>query len=96
MSSPPVTDHALVRYLERAKGFDMEAVRKHIAELCANGVRVGANCIRAEGVKFEIENGRVITCTPGGGFSNTKRQKFAQRCNRHLDRMPAHVGEGEV
>lgn len=96
MSNPPVTDHALVRYLERAKGFDMEAVRDHIASLCAQPMAAGANCVRAEGVKFEFESGKVITCTPNGGFSHTKRAKFAQRCHRHIDRMPSHVGEGEV
>jgi N6-adenosine-specific RNA methylase IME4 len=30
-----VTDHAICRYLERAYGFNVEAIREHIAGLCA-------------------------------------------------------------
>jgi len=30
-----VTDHAVLRYMERVQGFDVEAVRQHIARSCA-------------------------------------------------------------
>jgi hypothetical protein len=75
-----VTDHAVLRYLERVKGFDVEAVRTHIALVCTPGHAAGANCIKAEGVKFEITNNAVVTCAPGkAGFSDTKRVKIALR-----------------
>lgn len=32
MSTVPVTDHAVIRYLERCKGVDIEAIRQRIAE----------------------------------------------------------------
>jgi hypothetical protein len=80
MTVPPVSDHAVLRYLERAKGFDLEKVRQHIASLCAAPVKAGANCVRVEGVKFEITDGRVVTCTPGGGGCNRiKRARLAVR-----------------
>jgi hypothetical protein len=88
-----VTDHAVLRYLERAKGFDLEAVRSHIETLCAQPMAVGAICVKAEGVKFEIDphTRTVVTCTPGNnGVSMTKRAKFAARCQQH-----SVVGEGE-
>jgi hypothetical protein len=78
MTVPPVSDHAVLRYLERAKGFDMEAVRQHIADVCRGPVNIGATCIQAEGVKFEISGGRVVTCTPGkGGANRIKRARLA-------------------
>lgn len=78
MTVPPVSDHALVRYLERAKGFDLEAVRQHISNVCRDAAKAGATCIHTEGVKFEISGGRVVTCTPGkGGVNRTKRERLA-------------------
>lgn len=68
-----VTDHAVVRYLERARGFDIEAIRKHIAEVCV-AAHVGATCVRSEGVRFGIthnETGPVVTTvTPNGPLPN--------------------------
>ena len=89
-----VTDHAVIRFLERAKGFDIEAVRTHIASLCAQPMAVGAICVRAEGVKFEIDpcTQTVVTCTTGSGMSFTKRAKFDARCRRQSFSV---VGEGE-
>ena len=73
-------------FLERAKGFDVEAVRNHIATLCAEPIAVGAICVRAEGVKFQIDNRTVVTCTPGnGGMSNTKREKFIARAGKRRE-----------
>jgi hypothetical protein len=37
-----VTDHAICRYLERAYGFNVEAIREHIAGLCAAPAAFGA------------------------------------------------------
>jgi hypothetical protein len=73
-----VTDHAVLRYLERAKGLDVDAVRRHIAEVCTGPAAAGALCVKTEGVKFEMQNGKVITCTPGGGGVNRiKRTRLA-------------------
>lgn len=78
-----VTDHAVLRYLQRAKGFDVEAVRRHIASLCTVPALAGALCVRTEGVKFEIQSRKVITCTPGhGGVNRTKRARLAAGANR--------------
>lgn len=78
MTVPPVSDHAIIRYLERAKGFDMEEVRQHIADVCRDAARAGAICVQAEGVKFEITGGRVVTVTPGsGGANRIKRDRLA-------------------
>jgi hypothetical protein len=62
-----VTDHAVLRYLERVKGFDVEAVRQHIAGLC-KGVQT-ARCVRAENVDFVIQYGVVVTVKPHGALN---------------------------
>ena len=59
-----ITEHAVLRYLERAMGFNVEAVRKHIADTCAGAAAIGAVCVRSEGLRFEITNNTVTTIVP--------------------------------
>ena len=56
-----VTDHAVLRYLERAHGLDVDAVRRHIAYRCATGVDLGAISVTIEGVKFVLVETAVVT-----------------------------------
>ncbi len=70
MTAPVVSDHALIRYLERVKGFDVEAVRRHIAEIC-KGVKI-ARCVRAEQADFIIADGVVVTVKPHGAINRRK------------------------
>jgi hypothetical protein len=61
-----VSDHALVRYFERAMGFDVEAVRAQIARQCAPAAALGAVSFRADGVQFVLDGHVVVTVTPAG------------------------------
>jgi hypothetical protein len=63
-----VTDHAVLRYLERARGFDVEAIRTHIKRACTLPAAAGALSVKAEGVKFVLNKARdtVVTCSPVG------------------------------
>lgn len=56
-----VTDHAVLRYLERGHGLDVQHFRDHIATLCATGVRYGAFTVAIEDVKFVLVGGKVVT-----------------------------------
>jgi hypothetical protein len=68
-----VSDHAVLRYLERAQGFNIEAVRSHIAKLCAPAASAGASTLRAEGLRFTISLGRkVVTVAPDRGICETR------------------------
>lgn len=58
---PSVPDHAVIRYLERAKGVDIEAVRRHIADLVKRGVAAGGDAVVVEGVKFVLRDNVVVT-----------------------------------
>jgi hypothetical protein len=56
-----VTDHAIVRYLERVGGFDIDGLRHQIARRCESGASVGASSVIVEGFAFLIGDGQVIT-----------------------------------
>lgn len=58
--SVPVTDHAVLRYLERVAGVDVQALRATIADHCAR--HQGAPCVKAGGARFLLRDGVVVTC----------------------------------
>lgn len=79
MLMPRVTDHALIRYLERVKRVDVEAIRSHIATLCAPASSVRALSVIAEGVCFQLQKTTVVTVTPYTGSPNaTKRRQVRE------------------
>ncbi len=49
-----VTDHAVLRYLERAHGLDVDAVRRHLAGRVKTGARLGAIGVTIEKVKLVL------------------------------------------
>lgn len=56
-----VPDHAVLRYLERAHGLDIAAVRNHLAGRAMTGVQLGACAVIIEGVKLVLKDGVLIT-----------------------------------
>lgn len=60
MKAPRVTDHAVLQYLERVKGMNVEQVRRHIERICQNGGG-GARSVLAEGHTFVIRAEAVVT-----------------------------------
>ena len=66
-----VTDHALVRFLERAGGLDVEALRRSISISLARAenaaARIGAHeyVITAEGRSYIVKGGQVVTIIDG-------------------------------
>lgn len=63
-----VSDHAVLRYLERAHGLDIDAVRRHLAGLALPAAEVGAIALQVETVKLVFEVGArgttVVTALP--------------------------------
>lgn len=78
---PHVSDHAVLRFLERVQGIHVETVRRHIENLCAAAVAAGATSLRADGHAFEFRNGAVVTITPNGPvrMSKTKIAQLGRR-----------------
>ena len=73
-----VTDHCVIRYLERAMGLNIEIVREHILAICSGAAAYGAVSVRAEGLRFEIAGNRIVTVTPDRLGPNRTGRALAQ------------------
>tara|TARA_R110002020_G_scaffold15555_35_gene55448 strand:- start:23149 stop:23427 length:279 start_codon:yes stop_codon:yes gene_type:complete len=61
-----VSDHAVLRYLEREHGLDVEAVRSHLARPALHAAELGAVAVQIERIKLVIrtvEPGRAVVVT---------------------------------
>ena len=57
-----ITDHAVIRYLERVRGVDIEAVRREIrAKVTLAQDYPGATGILVDGFRYALANGAVVT-----------------------------------
>nr|WP_321460424.1 hypothetical protein [uncultured Cohaesibacter sp.] len=61
LSADFVTDHAVVRYMERVLDMDIEAIRELIASETSYAVQAKADALTAKGKRYVFKNGRVIT-----------------------------------
>lgn len=61
MTRPVVTDHAVLRYLERVIGIDVDLIREIIADDCARGVEADAPSIRVADARYINSDGHIIT-----------------------------------
>jgi hypothetical protein len=60
-----VTDHAVLRYVQRLLGIDVEACRKHIRNLVDPAHQAGASRYSSGGMTFCLRDGKVTTITYG-------------------------------
>ncbi len=56
-----VSDHAVLRYLERVRGVDLRAVRRAIAREVANGVEHEACGVIRDGLTYKLVGAVVVT-----------------------------------
>lgn len=56
-----VSDHAVLRYLERVRGVDIEALRRQIGQRVDHAAAHGACGIIIDGFGYKIEGGTVTT-----------------------------------
>lgn len=67
MSGPKITDHALLRFLERAGGLDVEGIRHALADglgrahSAARTIGVDNYRIIADGMVWVIVDGKLVT-----------------------------------
>lgn len=57
----PVTDHAIIRYLERVEGMDIEGLRRKIGHRVKRGIELGASGVVLNGVCYKLNDGVVCT-----------------------------------
>ncbi len=60
-----VTDHALVRYLERALGLNLNTARWAIEHAVREAAEAGASSVRVGGLTYVLQEGRVTTIIDG-------------------------------
>lgn len=73
-----ITEHALLDYLERVRGFSFDKEREEIRKICKDTT---TGTVKAAGHQFEIRDGRLITITPPG-MCKTKRADVLDRLGR--------------
>lgn len=56
-----VSDHAMLRYLERACGMEIEAMREELAGILSAIVPAGQDMIDRDGLRFVIRDGILAT-----------------------------------
>lgn len=61
---PYITDHAMLRYLERVVGIDVAAHRREVEQRVATAVDLGACALVREGFRYRIDDIRVTTVVP--------------------------------
>lgn len=62
MTRPHITNHALLRYLERFVGIDVEAHRRDMERAVEKGVELGACGVIQGGIRYRLEGAAVVTC----------------------------------
>lgn len=59
---PRISDHAVLRFVERALGIDVDAIRDRIlTPTIRDAVSAGATAVTIEGIKFLIKDGVIVT-----------------------------------
>ena len=56
-----VTDHALLRYLERVKGVDVDAVRNELGHVVDKAIEAGAGATIIDGVRYVLNDKTIVT-----------------------------------
>lgn len=51
-----VTDHAVLRYLERIGGFDIEGLRRQIADRLSKSALPGAQSVNIDGYRYVLRD----------------------------------------
>jgi hypothetical protein len=64
-----VSDHALIRWLERAHGMDMQSFRRQLADRVRGAAQAGATSIVIDGFTFVLKDGVLVTVVPGKKIS---------------------------
>jgi hypothetical protein len=71
-----ITDHALLRYIERVHGVDVERLKAQILnDFVRSAIKGGANVIKTKECTFMVEHGRIVTTLTHGMSAIPKQYK---------------------
>lgn len=79
-SEPRISDHAIIRYLERRFKFDFEAVRNDLmTKAIKSAILMGVRAIKVEGGRFIVRNGTITTFVPKRDQRSVRSKRAARR-----------------
>ncbi|SMH35978.1 hypothetical protein [Maritimibacter sp. HL-12] len=76
-----VSDHAVIRYLERVPGMDVETIRREIGRKVDRGADLGACGVQIGGFVYKIRDG-VVTTVLLASQPETGQRQVARRGER--------------
>jgi hypothetical protein len=59
-----VTDHAVVRWLQRVHGVEVDFFREEIASIVRDALYAGAKSLRKDGFEYQFHDGKLMTIVP--------------------------------
>lgn len=69
----PVSDHALIRWIERVQGINLDPMRMEIASICAEALAAGATSVVTNEATFVLDHGKIVSILePGQRPGRTK------------------------
>lgn len=74
-----VSDHAVLRLIQRRLGIDTEAVRSEIAKTLEPVHGMGASAAQIDGLTFTIRGNTVTTALPGRRSTSSAKQVLEAR-----------------
>ena len=77
-----VSDHAVLRYLERIVGLDIEGLRADIGQACQRSA--GAPCVRIGQARYIVRGSTVVTVLDGRALPAWEFLAIVTRINGHL------------
>lgn len=87
---PRVSDHALLRFIERVLGFDVEAVRDRIlTDTVKSAILAVASAVNVDGARLTVKDNTIVTVTVG----EKKPKKVAKNSRPELSEDDA-ISEG--
>ena len=73
-----ISDHAVLRYMERVRGIDTEAIRSEIQEAVASGQQIAPDAIAGNKREaYILSGGQVVTVLPAGSSAQVMRRRAA-------------------
>lgn len=75
--SVPVSDHAVLRYLEHIAGVDVEAIRRRMWQQARSAATTGASTTTVGGIKYRITKGHIVTVT-AASFPEPRPLRFGK------------------
>jgi hypothetical protein len=90
-----ITDHALLRYVERVFKIDVDALRRQIlTDGVVKGIEHGASTITVNGIQFRVKDRSIVTVIGSDQKTHRKTSKAHHRGRRpERDDINAHLAD---